>query len=102
MVRLFALWQADLFTRPSRTILHIAAIRADHGVSEALNTGDGTDRLAEWALVAVDQKKEGKIAVGGGCAMNAVPMSALCRHLEAQSMAVLNARKAPPTDGGIP
>jgi len=34
--------------------------------------------------------------------MNAVLMSALCRHLEVQGIALLKARQAPPNDGGIP
>jgi hydrogenase maturation protein HypF len=57
--------------------------------------------LAEWALVAVDREKGTKIAVGGGCAMNAVLMSALRRHLEARGVALLEARQAPPNDGGL-
>lgn len=72
--------------------------------------------FAEWALVAsqgrlshrslrlrgaVDREKEAKIAVGGGCAMNAVLMSALRRNFEARGMTLLEARQVPPNDGGL-
>ncbi len=57
--------------------------------------------LAEWALVAVDGQKRAKIAVGGGCAMNAVLMSALRAHLENAGAILLEARQVPPNDGGL-
>jgi hydrogenase maturation protein HypF len=57
--------------------------------------------LAEWVLVAVDGKKGAKIAVGGGCAMNAVLMSALRAHLESAGASLLEARQVPPNDGGL-
>jgi len=66
--------------------------------------------LAEWTLAApqgyflrgaVDREKGAKIAAGGGCAMNAVLMSALRRHLEGAGVTLLEARQAPPNDGGL-
>ena len=57
--------------------------------------------LGDWAALAVDREKGAKIAVGGGCAMNAVLMSALRRHLEARGVDLLEARLAPPSDGGL-
>ena len=57
--------------------------------------------LAEWTLAAVDREKGAKIAVGGGCAMNAVLVSALRRHLEGAGVTLLEARQAPPNDGGL-
>ena len=57
--------------------------------------------LAEWTLAAVDREKGAKIAVGGGCAMNAVLMSALRGHLETAGVNLLEARQAPPNDGGL-
>jgi len=57
--------------------------------------------LAEWALAAVDREKVAKIAVGGGCAMNAVLMSMLRRRLEGTGVALFEARQAPPNDGGL-
>ena len=57
--------------------------------------------LADWACAAVDGKKLAKIAIGGGCAMNAVLMTALRSHLEVAGINLLEARKAPPNDGGL-
>ena len=57
--------------------------------------------LAEWVLAAVDRQKGAKIAVGGGCAMNAVLMSALRAHFESAGLVLLEARQAPPNDGGL-
>jgi hydrogenase maturation protein HypF len=57
--------------------------------------------LAEWVLVAVDGQKGAKIAVGGGCAMNAVLISVLRGHLEEAGATLLEARQAPPNDGGL-
>jgi len=66
--------------------------------------------LAEWANAipqggflrgAVGPKKGAKIAIGGGCAMNAVLMSALRWNLKIAGFELLEARQAPPNDGGL-
>jgi hydrogenase maturation protein HypF len=66
--------------------------------------------LAEWLLAvpqgdflrgAVDREKVAKIAIGGGCAMNAVLMSALRRRLEGAGVSMFEAKLAPPNDGGL-
>ncbi len=57
--------------------------------------------LADWASVAVDREKVAKIVVGGGCAMNAILMSALRRHFEARGAMLFEACQAPPNDGGL-
>jgi hydrogenase maturation protein HypF len=66
--------------------------------------------LSEWLLAvpqgeflrdAVDLEKVAKIAIGGGCAMNAVLMSALRRRLEGAGVSVFEAKLAPPNDGGL-
>ena len=57
--------------------------------------------LAEWAAPAVAGEQTPRIAVGGGCAMNAVLMSALRQHLEARGIGLLEAHQAPPNDGGL-
>ena len=57
--------------------------------------------LADWVCSAVDVQKGAQIVVGGGCAMNGVLMSALRRHLQAAGCELLEARQAPPNDGGL-
>lgn len=66
--------------------------------------------LAAWILAAlaryeanpaVNPKNGQKIAIGGGCAMNVVLMNALRSQLEAAGVVVLEARLAPPNDGGL-
>lgn len=59
------------------------------------------EALAEWALVAVDRRPGAKIAVGGGCAMNALLMAGLRQRLAAAAVDLLEARLAPPNDGGL-
>jgi hydrogenase maturation protein HypF len=57
--------------------------------------------LAEWLLAASRQEKVMSIAIGGGCAMNAVLMAGLRQRLETAGLIVLEARQAPPNDGGL-
>jgi len=57
--------------------------------------------LAEWSIRAVGHGKASKIAVAGGCAMNAVLMDALRQHLDVAGVGLLEARQAPPNDGGL-
>ncbi len=57
--------------------------------------------LADWALAVPGGLPGGRLAVGGGCAMNAVLMAALRAHLEPAGITLLEARQAPPNDGGL-
>jgi hydrogenase maturation protein HypF len=50
---------------------------------------------------ALTPKKEAKIAIGGGCAMNAVLMSALRSNLNISGFDLLEASQVPPNDGGL-
>ncbi len=57
--------------------------------------------LADWALAAAARTGIGTLACGGGCAMNTILMAALRGHLEGTSLTLLEARRAPPNDGGL-
>jgi hydrogenase maturation protein HypF len=57
--------------------------------------------LADWAAAAVDGENGPKIALGGGCAMNAIIAVALRRHLVARGIDLLEAQRVPPNDGGL-
>ncbi len=73
-------------------------------IAAATEAGSGGNlgvSAAASAGTAVNRKKYAKIAIGGGCAMNAVLMTALRRQLETAGLGVLEARQAPPNDGGL-
>ncbi|HZX31447.1 MAG TPA: carbamoyltransferase HypF [Rhodocyclaceae bacterium] len=57
--------------------------------------------LADWVARAVEKTGIRTVACGGGCAMNAVLMAALRGHLEGWGIRLLEARRAPPNDGGL-
>ncbi|MGE5490414.1 MAG: carbamoyltransferase HypF [Actinomycetota bacterium] len=57
--------------------------------------------LADWVAWAAEKTGIRMVACGGGCAMNAVLMTALRGHLEERGIRLLEARRAPPNDGGL-
>lgn len=57
--------------------------------------------LADWAIAAHQLQPGAKLAVGGGCAMNAVLMTGLRQHLAEAGLGLLEAHRAPPNDGGL-
>lgn len=57
--------------------------------------------LGALVVAALERSAEAKVAVGGGCAMNAVLMTALRDHLLGAGVGLLEARQAPPNDGGL-
>lgn len=57
--------------------------------------------LAAWLIAAVDGEKRAKIALGGGCAMNAVLLAALRQQLADAGLDLLEAHQAPPNDAGL-
>lgn len=73
----------------------------DAGYGAALFHATVAAGLAEWVDAAVDREKGAKIAIGGGCAMNAVLMAALRGHFAAAGLDLREARLVPPNDGGL-
>jgi hydrogenase maturation protein HypF len=59
------------------------------------------DGLARWVQQAADRSGLHCVALGGGCFLNALLTALLAPRLEAQGLRVLQARQAPPNDGGI-
>ena len=78
----------------------LAAGLAEWLIAAASEASSGGNSDAS-AGAAVNRKKYAKIAIGGGCAMNAILMTALRRQLETAGLGVLEARQAPPNDGGL-
>lgn len=73
----------------------------DAGQGAALFHATVAAGLAEWVMFAVDREKLAKMAVGGGCAANAILLDALRRRLTAAGIEVLEARAVPAGDGGL-
>ncbi len=59
------------------------------------------DGLARWVIAAAQSTRVRSVALGGGCFLNALLTAQLVARLTAQGMRVLEARQAPPNDGGI-
>lgn len=58
--------------------------------------------LADWVVATAQETGLVSVACGGGCAMNAMLMTALRGHLEGGAgLTLLEARRAPPNDGGL-
>lgn len=57
--------------------------------------------LAAWVVQAARQQGLRKVALGGGCFLNAVLCSALEALLREEGITVLRAEQAPPNDGGL-
>ncbi|HSG22877.1 MAG TPA: carbamoyltransferase HypF, partial [Azonexus sp.] len=70
-------------------------------IAATIETRAGPRTMETTAGSTVDGKKLPKIAIGGGCAMNAVLMSQLRSILERAGVSVLEARQASPNDGGL-
>lgn len=57
--------------------------------------------LAEWTAATAAATGLTMVVCGGGCAMNHILMSALRAGLEGRKLTLLEARLAPPNDGGL-
>lgn len=73
----------------------------DPGFGAALFHATVAWGLAQWVCAAARRSGLSTVACGGGCAMNAVLMTALGNHLAAAGVQLLEARRAPPNDGGL-
>lgn len=73
----------------------------DPGFGAALFHATVAWGLAQWVRAAAQRSGWSTVACGGGCAMNAVLMAALRNHLAAAGVELLEARRAPPNDGGL-
>ena len=57
--------------------------------------------LADWTAAAAAREGLSTVALGGGCLLNHVLAQALVAQLVARGLLVLEARQAPPNDGGL-
>jgi hydrogenase maturation protein HypF len=68
------------------------AVRFHHAIA---------DGLARWVAAAVETTGLRTVALGGGCFLNALLTARLVSGLTSRGIRVLQARQAPPNDGGI-
>ena len=59
------------------------------------------DGLARWVVQAAESTRVRTVALGGGCFLNALLTALLVPRLAARGIHVLEARQAPPNDGGV-
>jgi hydrogenase maturation protein HypF len=57
--------------------------------------------LEAWVVRAVDESRVRTVALAGGCFLNRLLSRDLARRLAARGLEVLEARQAPPNDGGL-
>jgi hydrogenase maturation protein HypF len=82
-------------------LLGVLAEIDDAGYGAALFHATLVAALAEWVDAAARRTGIGTVAFGGGCFMNRILVTGLRAALERLGLAVLEARQAPPNDGGL-
>ncbi len=91
---------ADGLLDPSPLIARLAD-ESDAPRGAALFHHALADGLARWVAQATESTGLRTVALGGGCFLNALLSSLLVQRLRARGLRVLEARQAPPNDGGI-
>lgn len=73
----------------------------DAGLAAALFHATLAEALAAWVARAGEERGLRRVALGGGCFLNRILSAGLRRRLESKGFEVLEARLAPPNDGGL-
>lgn len=94
-------WQLHGLQADFSPLLAALADEANPGHGAALFHATLAQGLAHWLQAARDCEGLSRVAVGGGCAMNALLMATLRPLLEAAGFTLLEARQVPPNDGGL-
>jgi hydrogenase maturation protein HypF len=85
-------------------LLPLAAALADlddAGYGAALFHATLVAALSEWVDGTARRNGVATVALGGGCFMNRIVATGLRKRLEQRGLTVLEARQAPPNDGGL-
>jgi hydrogenase maturation protein HypF len=91
---------ADAVLDPTPLIARLAD-EADAPRGAALFHHAMIDGLARWVAQATESTGVRTVALGGGCFLNALLTRGLAAQLTARGVRVLEARQAPPNDGGV-
>ncbi len=81
-------------------IVHITDMR-DQGRAAALFHATLAEALAQWVKAAADKEGIAGVALGGGCFQNRILSDRLISRLASFGLQPLQARLAPPNDGGL-
>jgi hydrogenase maturation protein HypF len=73
----------------------------DAGLAAALFHATLAEALSTWVQRAGEERGLRRVALGGGCFLNLILSTGLRRRLEDKDFEVLEARLAPPNDGGL-
>lgn len=73
----------------------------DAGLAAALFHATLAEALAAWVQRVAQERGLHRVALGGGCFLNRILSAGLRRRLETRGFEVLEARLAPPSDGGL-
>ncbi len=71
------------------------------GFAAALFHATLAEALAAWVQRAAQESGIARVALGGGCFLNRILSESVRRQLEVKGFEVLEARLAPPNDGGL-
>lgn len=94
-------WRIEAGRLDLLSLLGRLADEQDAGFGSALFHATLAEALAAWLGQAAREQNIDAVALGGGCFLNHILSRSLRTRLRADGLRVLEARQAPPNDGGL-